>query len=138
MKTVKDVLTSVVGKLQDTFPEVPIESEDIDQNINNPCFHVRIGGTRDGSPDLLHDYGTVTVYYFPTDRHDCEIELLNVQQYINTALFPVLSLDEDFAIPINELEFDTTDNVLVATFDFEMWQKPEEDADPKMEHLEIE
>lgn len=62
--------------------------------------------------------------------------VFNVQEKLREAFADTLTVEEDFVIPINELQFTENDDVLILQFDYEMWQYIEETG-PDMEELVI-
>ena len=137
MKTLKDIAAAVTRTLKENTEGVPVNSTDIDKNTKRPCFYVEYDFSRDGKPDFVHDYGKVTIFYFPSDERNCRMEIMDMQGKLSETFFNELRVDEAFCIPINELEFDISDDVLTLEFELEMFQSPDEDINPAMETLEI-
>ncbi len=137
MKDIKDVARAVNRELADAFPGVEIKSTDIDKNVKKPCFFTEYDLARDGTPDFIHDYGKVTIFYFPSDSRKNRLELMETQSKLAETFFSRLKVDESFYIPIDELEFDISNDVLTLEFEIEMYQRPEEEPGIMMEEISI-
>lgn len=137
MITTADLLNAVTAKLGENFPEVRIWSTDKDKDFGKKCFFIKYSASRDGKPEFVHDYGQIRLYYFPSDKNVNRMELLDMQERLSELFLFRIFVNYDFAVPINELEFEIDDDVLVMSFDFDMYQMPEEDITPAMEELEV-
>lgn len=137
MITTADLLNAVTAKLGENFPEVRIWSTDKDKDFGKKCFFIKYSASRDGKPEFVHDYGQIRLYYFPSDKNVNRMELLDMQERLSELFLFRIFVNDDFAVPINELEFEIDDDVLVMSFDFDMYQMPEEDITPAMEELEV-
>lgn len=137
MITTADLLNAVTAKLGENFPEVRIWSTDKDKDFGEKCFFIKYTASRDGKPEFVHDYGQIRLYYFPSDKNVNRMELLDMQERLSELFLFRIFVNDDFAVPINELEFEIDDDVLVMSFDFDMYQMPEEDMTTAMEELEI-
>lgn len=137
MITTADLLNAVTAKLGENFPEVRIWSTDKDKDFGKKCFFIKYSASRDGKPEFVHDCGQIRLYYFPSDKNVNRMELLDMQERLSELFLFRIFVNDDFAVPINELEFEIDDDVLVMSFDFDMYQMPEEDMTTAMEELEI-
>ena len=137
MKSIKDVAKAVNQVIAEAFPGVSIKSTDIDKDVKKPCFFTEYDMTRDGTPDFIHDYGKVIILYFPRDSRKNRLELMEAQSKLAEAFFCRLKVDETFYIPINELEFDISNDVLTLEFEIEMYQRPEKEPGILMEEIGI-
>lgn len=137
MITTADLLNAVTVKLGENFPEVRIWSTDKDKDFDKKCFFIKYSANRDGKPEFVHDYGQLRLYYFPSDKNVNRMELLDMQERLSELFLFRIFVNDDFAVPINELEFEIDDDVLLMSFDFDMYQMPEEDMTTAMEELEM-
>ena len=62
---------------------------------------------------------------------------MEAQSKLAEAFFCRLKVDETFYIPINELEFDISNDVLTLEFEIEMYQRPEKEPGILMEEIGI-
>lgn len=132
-----DIIKAVNTTLKAAFPDRKIVSTDKDKAVIPGSFYVEYPTPlMDGSESFRHESGTIYIDYFPPDPYEHRIEFLHVQEKLRETFFNVLKIEEDFVIPINEIQFTESDDVLIMQFDYEMWQYIEE-VGPDMEELVI-
>lgn len=137
MKTVADLITAVTAKLTEKFPDIDIRSTDLDKHPEK-CFYTEYTVNRDGTPDFVHDSGRITLFYFPENKKVNRVELVDMQAKLSQVFVYSLALDDNFAVPIVNLDFTLEDDVLVMEFDFEMHQFVDNDKDAaEMEYIEV-
>ncbi len=139
MKTVADVIKAVKEKLEEQFPDVRVWSTDKSEDFGKKCFFIKYTASRDGKPDFIHDYGEIRLYYFPESDKVNRIELLDMQEQLSQLFLFRVFAGSEFAIPIPELTFEIDNDVLVMSFDFDLYQEVDLDSSlPDMEVLEVE
>ena len=137
MKTVADLITAVTAKLTEKFPDIDIRSTDLDKHPEK-CFYTEYTVNRDGTPDFVHDSGRITLFYFPVNKKVNRVELVDMQAKLSQMFVYSLALDDNFAVPVVNLDFTLEDDVLVMEFDFEMHQFVDNDKDAaEMEYIEV-
>lgn len=137
MKTVADLITAVTAKLTEKFPDIDIRSTDLDKHPEK-CFYTEYTVNRDGTPDFVHDSGRITLFYFPENKKVNRVELVDMQAKLSQVFVYSLALDDNFAVPVVNLDFTLEDDVLVMEFDFEMHQFVDSDKDAaEMEYIEV-
>ena len=61
-----------------------------------------------------------------------------MQEQLSQLFLFRIFVTETFAVPIDEVDFEVDDDVLVMTFNFEMYQSIDTESDyPNMEELEV-
>ena len=136
MKTVADIIKAMTKVLNESFPDAKVWSTDKDEDFGKKCFFIQYTANTDGKDEFAHDYGAIRLYYFPSDDKINRIELLNTQNALSKLFLNRFFLDDSFAIPITELDFSISDDVLEMSFEYEMYQFVDVDADlPTMETL---
>ena len=139
MKTVADVIKAVKEKLEEQFPDVRVWSTDKSEDFGKKCFFIKYTASRDGKPDFIHDYGEIRLYYFPESDKVNRIELLDMQEQLSQLFLFRVYAGSEFAIPITELTFEIDNDVLVMSFEFDLYQEVDLDSSlPDMEVLEVE
>ena len=139
MKTVADVIKAVKEKLEEQFPDVRVWSTDKSEDFGKKCFFIKYTASRDGKPDFIHDYGEIRLYYFPESDKDNRIELIDMQEQLSQLFLFRVFAGSEFAIPITELTFEIDNDVLVMSFEFDLYQEVNPDSSlPDMEVLEVE
>ena len=138
MINTKDIVRAVNLKVKETFPECTVKSTDFRKNVQPGSFYTEYPmPTYDGTKDFRHESGTIRVHYFPKAEENYRIEFADVQQKLNEAFFSVLTINETFVIPINEISFEQSDGVLIMSFDYDTWQEIEETGED-MQYIEVE
>ena len=139
MKTVADVIKAVKEKLEEQFPDVRVWSTDKSEDFGKKCFFIKYTASRDGKPDFIHDYGEIRLYYFQESDKVNRIELLDMQEQLSQLFLFRVFAGSEFAIPITELMFEIDNDVLVMSFEFDLYQEVDPDSSlPDMEVLEVE
>lgn len=117
MITYKDIKIAINRKLDTTGIE--INSSDVSEGFNRPSFFVQLENSkRSGDENQVHKATTVQVYYFPTDRYEYSIEVMDVQEQLEN-LFDLKLEVLDRLFNIDETYSSTTDGVLSFSFDIE-------------------
>lgn len=137
IKTIADIITAVNGCLNTGFSNIPRYSTDKDKKLTAPCFITRYTASTDGSEEFRHDFGTIRVYYFPDDKDINRIDLLTKQESL-TNLFRKGINTSDLFIPINDLTFETEDDVLIMSFSYDLYQYIDSESTlPNIEQLDL-
>lgn len=137
MITTKDIVAAVNRIMKASFPEIPVRSTDFKKNVVSGSLYTEYPRpVFDGPADFRHESGTIRIYYFPKNE-DYREELADMQAKLSEVFFGILRINEDFAIPIDEITFEESDGVLIASFDYETYQYVAETGED-MEHLEME
>lgn len=141
MATLKSLALAINQKLTEVFPEIPITNKDITEGFARPSFYTDFDSFR-----VLQTSGRrtdktvhVTIYFFPTDRYQYKLELLDVQEELQAAFCDELVLADGTRLYMGELESEVVDGVLQFAFDiaFTQYADPElSDSDaPYMQEL---
>lgn len=114
---IKDVIKAINTQLNTNFPTVTISSTDIKEKIIRPSFYVDLEQNDSIQINSMCKENTLTVriYYFPLDRNNNRIELLDAQEKLNNIFLKGLRVNDDFYIYLiadNPLEFVVVDGVL--------------------------
>ena len=81
---------------------------------------------------------TIRIYFFNSVVGKGRLERLKISEKIEDAFLGSLKITDDFIIPVDDIDFDETDDgVLIASFDSLTMEKIENDVDKyMMEELE--
>ncbi|WP_096199513.1 phage tail terminator family protein [Bacillus sp. FJAT-45350] len=136
MISYKDILNVITTKLIKEF-RIEINSNDVKEGFKRPSFFVDFDNVRRSSTEEQIERGlTIRIYYFPSDRNKNEVELLDVQEELES-LFELKLGVFDRSFNIIETFSEVTDGVLNFSFDIEYFEGKEiEEAEP-MENLEF-
>ena len=133
MIKLSQILKAVNTKLKETFPKIEIDSKDLSEKFNRPSFRTELDGLKTSAfmTTFKERNFTIRIYFFTTLPGKISDEIEN-------AFLGTLWVNETFAIPIDEIEFEETeDGVLIASFDSLSMEEIENDIDGEMmEELE--
>lgn len=117
MITYKDIHIAINNRLKTTGIEV--SSRDVSEGFARPSFHVQLGNiNHSGNSEQVHKSLIVQIYFFPTDRYEYAIEVLDMQETLQS-LFDLKLPVKDRYFNVNELFLNTTDGILNCSFDLE-------------------
>jgi 3'-phosphoadenosine 5'-phosphosulfate (PAPS) 3'-phosphatase len=133
--TINDVRYAVHAALDAAFPDIPIAGEEIKQNLNPPCFFVKLL-----EPEHTQELGRrymrhhpFDVHYFAPDRrnddmYDMAEKLTTALQQIEVAGRPVRGTGMRFEIVDEVLHF-------FVEYNFHVWAP--QPNDPVMQTLDV-
>jgi len=124
MITYKDIKAAVNNQISSYF-DAPIQSRDVVEGFRRPSFFTRLENNVNSS-GATQNYRelTVRIYYFPTDRYEYSIEVLEVQEQLER-IFDLKLPIKDRLININDTESVLTDGVLNFSFDIAFYDAKE-------------
>lgn len=99
--------------------EVPLVAEDITEPIIRPSIKV-IFENSDSTKFNEHCKErniSYSVYFFAKNRNKTKPENIAIREAIENEFINDLKVDDNFYIPIDNLQFETSDGVLIITFD---------------------
>lgn len=116
MITYKDIKKAVNGLLKNKF-NIEINSNDVKEGFNRPSFFVAFDdANRSSTPEQVEKSLTIRIHYFPTDRYNYSIEVLDIQEQLEN-LFDLKLGVLDRKFNIHEASTLVTDGVLEFSFD---------------------
>ncbi|MCB5028012.1 hypothetical protein LGV96_09885 [Streptococcus mutans] len=120
MINLADIRKAVNMQLQRTG--VPVYSRDVSEGFKRPSFFVQLDNvTRHGSPEHIDRSLTVRIHYFPKDRYEYAIEVLDITDALES-LFDVKLKVKDRQFNIHDFDSSVSDGVLQCYFDIEFSQ----------------
>lgn len=122
------------------FKLVPIIAEDISEPIVRPSLKVAIENSTNGkfNANCREKNLTCRVYFFAKDRNKYKMDNSKMQDLIENAFLEDLKVAENFYIPIEEVESNVSDTVLICNFDlYSVELLPDTDSSELMESLNI-
>lgn len=136
MITLKDIRIAINWQLDKTGIE--INSRDVREGFNTPSFFVQFNNVnRSGTESQVKRDLIVSIYYFPTDRYEYAIEVLDMQEKLGN-LFDLKLRVKDRFLNVEEFQTFFNDGVLNATFDIAFDDARDVDwvSDDRQEHLD--
>ena len=126
------------------FENIEFISQDLSEGYTRPCIKVQIESANSGKYNANMKERTLTtrVYFFAKNKEKPKMENIKMQEIIENAFLDNMKVVDDFYIPIDEVESDISDGVLISSFDLETLEIiPDEILDGQeyepMEELEI-
>ena len=140
MIKLSDILKAVNSTLKETFPKIEIDSKDLGEKFNRPSFRTELDGLKTSAfmTTFKERHFTIRIYFFNSVKGKGRLERLKITEKIEDAFLGSLKVTDDFIIPVNDIDFDETDDgVLIASFDSLTMEQIENDVDIEMmEELE--
>lgn len=136
MITLTDIKKAVNRELEKTGVE--INSHDVREGFNTPSFFVQFNNVnRGGTESQVERDLIVHIYYFPTDRYEYAIEVLEMQDTLEN-LFDLKLRVKDRYLNVDEFQTFLNDGVLNATFDIDFIDARNIDwvTDDRQEHID--
>lgn len=100
------------------FSNVPLNPAD-NSEIKRPCLKVMIENSTSGKFNASCKEKTLTtrVYFYAKDRYKYKIDNTKMQDIIESAFLDDLEVEQGFYIPIEAVESEVVDTILVCSFD---------------------
>ena len=140
MIKLSDILKAVNSTLNNACPEIEIDSKDLSEKFNRPSFRTELDGLKTSAfmTTYKERHFTIRIYFFNSVVGKGRLERLKISEKIEDAFLGSLKVTDDFIIPVDDIDFDETDDgVLIASFDSLSMEKIENDIDEyMMEELE--
>ncbi|ABR48573.1 hypothetical protein Amet_2419 [Alkaliphilus metalliredigens QYMF] len=135
MITLKDIKIAITTRLKNTL-DIEITSKDIKEGFKRPSFFIQLDNIRKSAAgvDQVKRELTVRIYYFPSDRYQYSIEILDIQEQLEEIFDTKLKVIDRY-LNIDEIESITTDGVLQLYFDIAYEEGREIDEVEVMEEL---
>lgn len=136
MITLKDLRLAINRQLSKTGHEV--NSRDVQEGFNRPSFFVQFNNVgRHGTESQVERTLIVNIYYFPTDRYEYAIEVLDMQETLES-LFDLKLRVKDRYLNVDNLNTFVNDGILNCTFELEFFTERdvEWETDERQEHLD--
>lgn len=143
MTTFREILAAVVKKIKDNFPDIEIQTQDIEEGFKRPSFFVEATDVK--ISDFMTRYQEknfrIRIAYFPTKPNKNQIELLEILDKLSVAFVEQneVWLDEECCLVPENSDSAIVDRVLHFNFDLYLSEayKKEEKAE-NMENIIIE
>jgi len=122
-KAINNQIKKAIGGTE--YSKVLIVAEDLSEPIIRPSFKVEIDSNSNGLINAVcrEKDITVRVYYFATDLRKYKIENMKVQDILENAFLEDLEIRKGFFIPIFDVESETSDTVLISSFELSITEE---------------
>lgn len=104
------------------FTTVPIIASDLSEPIIRPSLKIFLdsGTTGKMNSSMKEQTLQVRVYFFASDLKKYKIENMKVRELIQNEFLTSLKVSDTFIVDIDEIEAETSDTVLICSFDIEI------------------
>lgn len=123
MLTLKQIKLAINEILIENFPDIEVQSTDVRKGFKRPSFFVQLDTqSRDSGQFVSNRSMIVRIYYFPSDRYEYSLEILEMQDDLEN-VFSLNFAVQDRVITIDETRAQKVDGVLEFEIDFEFTDK---------------
>ncbi|WP_321833631.1 phage tail terminator family protein [Clostridium butyricum] len=138
----KGINEAIEAALNETeFSNVTIRAEDLKEDIVRPSIKVILDDGTSGKFNSCCKERTLTVrvYFYAKNKDKPKIENLKMREIIENVFLEDLKISDTFYIPIDNVESDIADGVLICSIDLETLEIiPDNEEYEPMEELDIE
>lgn len=135
--TMRQIKSAIESQIEVSFPGVTVHKTGVMKSFARPSFYVMI--LSPNSDDHLYNKKrsiSVDIHYFPTERYQHTLELLDVQDTLDTVFGLNLTI-VNRVVTLNSQPSDVADGVLHYPFEFEYWEdQPQSTTGNLMEVLD--
>ncbi len=140
MLSLKNIKLAINELIINKFPGIDIQSNDVKEGFKRPSFFVDFDNVY--KIDHLSNFErgmTVRIYYFPSDRHKYQLEVLEKQEEIEGLFRLGFTIGDRHLSIANSIESDVIDGVLEVSFELRYFDSHEDNGPegPKMEELSL-
>jgi hypothetical protein len=139
MVTLKELKKAINDVVKAEFSTIDIHANDVEEGFERPSFFTDFDFTyrRDYSGCFMRE-ATVIIYYFPTNRNEYKLEVLEVQDKLENAIRKGFAVGGRHLHIMDDIESEVIDKVLQVSFELEYYDDTGEASEtlPKMEELE--
>ncbi len=139
MTKLTDILLGINQILKKKFPEITIDSRDLKEEFSRPSFRTEIDNLRFShlTTKFCKKDFTLKIYYFPKSYEINKLEILETKEMLSEILFLNFKAKNGVLFPIDELNFEIIDGVLLASFETYSFEEIIDDSGEMMEKLEL-
>jgi hypothetical protein len=131
MVTLIEINKAIDIKIKDSlktteFKSVPIVAEDVSEPIVRPSLKVEIDNTTDSNfnANCKEKNLVCRVYFFAKDKDKYKLDNTKMRDILSNALLSGIYVKPGFFVPIENVECEVSDTVLICSFDMysvELW-----------------
>jgi len=139
MISLKEIMLAINRKINESL-QMNVDSKNLEEEFERPSVRTSIDNLKASAfmQSMKERNFIVRIYYFPKDRNKNKIELLEIQEKLETAFFSHLRIKGGFFIYIEEIIFNISDGILIGEFEVMTLEEIINDIDlENMEELEI-
>lgn len=139
MITIKEVLECICNRLSEYFPNILVQSQDIEEGIERPSFKVYSDdmNIKNGMKKFRETNGSIRIVFFPTNKEINQVEILDTLEKLNEIFNDnnMLIVKETIYIEIEETNVSIVDKVLYFDFDINFEEETPVEEKEKIQEL---
>ena len=139
MISLKEVMLAINRKINESL-QINVDSKNLEEEFERPSVRTSIDNLKTSAfmQSMKERNFIVRIYYFSKNREKNKIELLEIQEKLEEAVFSHLKIKGAFFIYIDEITFNVTDGILIGEFEVMTLEEIVNDINTEnMEELEI-
>ena len=141
MLSLKDIVKAVNNEISLNFPNININSKDIKEGFKRPSFFIDIENDKTNKFNAVTKDKTLTIriYYFPSDKYQNRVELLEMQDKLENMFYQGLKINDNTFIPLaDDMDAIVVDGVLqISLYLYTIEEIDDIDTSPLMDTLEF-
>lgn len=122
MLTLRQIKSAIETKISSAFPGTTVHKTGVQNGFSRPSFYVRLDSlTVEDQLFIRMRTISVEIHYFPADRYQHTLELLDVQDVLESTFGLNLNI-EDRTVTLDQKSAIVVDGVLHFSFDFTYYE----------------
>ncbi|MGL5655905.1 MAG: phage tail terminator family protein [Fusobacteriaceae bacterium] len=141
MTSFRKILASIVNKLEECSPGIEVQTTDIEEGINRPCFYIDIKNV--DMDNLMGNFDekniAFDILYFPKDKKNNTIDILERQLELAEGFNKnrVIKIDKEYLAEAEKVKLFEVDKVLHLTFELSLSEEYLKEEKELMEDLKV-
>lgn len=140
-----DIKKAIIGtlkhsfKLTDDFKDIVVIGQEYSEQIIRPSIKLDIESFSGGKFNscTIEKNIKMSLYFFAKDRNTPNIDNLYMQDFLYNIFLNDIMIKKDFYITIEEVDFNTSDGVLICNFEVNIFENNHIEKGEEIEKLEI-
>lgn len=140
-----DIKKAIIGtlkhslKLTDDFKNVVVIGRECSEQIIRPSIKLDIESFKGGKFNscIIEKNIKMSLYFFAKDRTTPNVDNLYMQDFLYNVFLNDIMIKKDFYITIEEVDFNTSDGVLICNFEVNIFENNHIEKGEEIEKLEI-
>lgn len=136
----KEIKKAIIAVIKENIKGVNIVAENVFEPIERPFIKIIFENekTQKLNSRCIEKLINCEIYYYCSDKYDFAIENKKIKEKIEEIFYSNLKVNDDFYIPIGEIESDVQEDVLICSFELYMiFQLPDNDSNEIMNELNV-
>lgn len=140
-----DIKKAIIGtlkhslKLTDDFKDIVVIGQECSEQIIRPSIKLEIKSFKGGKFNscTIEKNIKMSLYFFSKDSTTSHIDNLYMQDFLYNVFLNDIMVKKDFYIVVEEVDFNTSDGVLICNFEVNIFENNHMETGEEIEKLEI-